>query len=53
MGNRASLFPSLVVEGDIVDLRVFNAEDALRKAEAFEETMQHYKDERKKAGLGW
>ncbi len=45
--------PSLVVEGDIVDLRVFNAEDALRKAEAFEETMQHYKDERKKAGLGW
>ena len=45
--------PSLIVEGDIVDLRVFNPEDALRKAEAFEETMQHYKDERKKAGLGW
>lgn len=45
--------PSFIVEGDIVDLRVFNAQDALKRAEPFEETMQHYKKERKKLGLNW
>ena len=45
--------PSLVVEGDIVDLTLFNPEEALRKAEAFEETMDYYREVRKKEGLEW
>jgi len=45
--------PSLVIEGDIVDTTLFDPEDALRKAEAFEETMDHYKKVRQEAGLGW
>lgn len=45
--------PSIVVEGDIVDLRLFNVEDALRRAEPFEETMKHYRGVREKEGLGW
>jgi len=45
--------PSLVLEGDIVDLKLFDPVDALRKAEAFEETMDHYKQVRKEKGLGW
>lgn len=35
--------PSLSVEGDICDLTLFNPVDALRKAEAFEEIMDHYR----------
>ncbi|MDP2932058.1 MAG: 2-hydroxyacyl-CoA dehydratase family protein, partial [Chloroflexota bacterium] len=35
--------PSLVIEGDIVDLKLFDPADALKKAETFEETMEHYK----------
>jgi hypothetical protein len=45
--------PSLVIEGDIVDHTLFNPADALRKAEAFEETMDHYKKVRKEKGLEW
>jgi benzoyl-CoA reductase/2-hydroxyglutaryl-CoA dehydratase subunit BcrC/BadD/HgdB len=45
--------PSLVIDGDIVDLRVFNEEEAFSKAEAFVEIMDHYRNERKKAGLPW
>lgn len=45
--------PSLVVQGDIVDLTVFNQAQALNEAEAFEETMEHYREVRKKEGLGW
>ncbi|MFC1992338.1 2-hydroxyacyl-CoA dehydratase [Chloroflexota bacterium] len=45
--------PSITVEGDIVDLRLFDPEDALRKAEAFEETMEHYKKVRKGEGFDW
>lgn len=45
--------PSLVVEGDIVDLRLFDPEDALAKAEPFEETMHHYKRVRKQNGMDW
>lgn len=45
--------PSLWVEGDIVDFTLFDPEEALRKAEAFEESMQHHREKRKKAGLGW
>ena len=45
--------PSLLVEGDIVDLRLFNPEDVLSKAEAFEETMEHYREVRKEEGFDW
>ena len=45
--------PSVVVEGDIVDLRVFNEKESLSKVETFVETMDHYREERKKAGMSW
>ena len=45
--------PSMVIEGDIVDTSLFDPADALRKAEAFEETMDHYKRVRKEEGLEW
>lgn len=45
--------PSLMIEGDIVDIRLFNLEDALKKAEAFEEIMDHYKEVRKREGMDW
>ncbi len=45
--------PSMVVEGDIVDLNAFDHDGALRKAEAFEEIMDNYKQLRKEAGMAW
>ncbi|MBI2859873.1 MAG: 2-hydroxyacyl-CoA dehydratase [Chloroflexi bacterium] len=45
--------PSLVIEGDIVDLKMFDPADALSKAETFEETMDHYKQVRKAEGMEW
>jgi benzoyl-CoA reductase/2-hydroxyglutaryl-CoA dehydratase subunit BcrC/BadD/HgdB len=45
--------PALVVEGDIVDQTLFDPEDALRRAEAFEETMDHYREMRRELGMGW
>jgi metallophosphoesterase superfamily enzyme len=45
--------PSVVVEGDIVDLRVFNEEEAQNKMDAFIETMDYHRELRKKAGLAW
>ena len=45
--------PSLVIEGDIVDLKLFDPAGALNKAETFEETMDHYKKVRKEAGFSW
>jgi benzoyl-CoA reductase/2-hydroxyglutaryl-CoA dehydratase subunit BcrC/BadD/HgdB len=45
--------PSLTIEGDIVDLRLFNPEEALSNAEPFEETMDYYRDLRKKEGYDW
>lgn len=45
--------PSLMIEGDIVDLRLFDPVDTLRKAEPFEETMDHYKQVRKERGFDW
>lgn len=45
--------PSLILEGDIVDLSLFDPVEGLKKAEAFEEMMDHYKDVRKKEGLEW
>ncbi len=43
--------PSFIVEGDIVDLELFDPSDALNKAEAFEESMDYYKGLRKEEGL--
>ena len=45
--------PSLLMEGDIIDTSMFNPAEALRKAEAFEETMDHYKKVRKELGMPW
>ena len=45
--------PGMIVEGDIVDLRVFNEAEALSKVEAFVETMDHYREIRRKKGLPW
>jgi benzoyl-CoA reductase/2-hydroxyglutaryl-CoA dehydratase subunit BcrC/BadD/HgdB len=45
--------PGVVVEGDIVDLRVFNEGEALSKLEAFVETMDHYREVRRKEGMAW
>jgi len=45
--------PTLMVEGDIVDLKLFDPADALRKAETFEEIMDHYKKVRRDEGMGW
>ncbi|MEE8204955.1 MAG: 2-hydroxyacyl-CoA dehydratase family protein [Dehalococcoidales bacterium] len=45
--------PSLTIEGDVVDLKLFDPVSALNKAETFEETMDHYKKLRKEAGFSW
>ena len=45
--------PSLTIEGDIVDLRLFDPEDAMAKAEPFEEAMEHYRKVRKQEGFDW
>jgi len=43
---RALKIPSIIVEGDIVDLRLFDPSDVLDRIEPFEESMQYYKKER-------
>ena len=53
MLTRKVSIPSLMVEGDIVDLRLFDPMDVLNKAEPFEEIMEHCKEERKKKGFDW
>jgi len=45
--------PSFFMQGDIVDLTVFDPARALNEAEAFEETMEHYREVRRKEGVGW
>ena len=45
--------PSLILEGDIVDLTLFDPIAGLKKAQAFEETMDYYKEVRRKEGLEW
>jgi benzoyl-CoA reductase/2-hydroxyglutaryl-CoA dehydratase subunit BcrC/BadD/HgdB len=45
--------PSLILEGDIVDLTLFDPVAGLKKAEAFEDIMDYYKEVRKKEGLEW
>ncbi len=45
--------PCMVIQGDMIDARLFDMENTMRQAEAFEETMDYYKDVRKKEGLPW
>ena len=45
--------PSMLIMGDMIDARLFDMNDFMKKAEAFEETMDHYKEERKEIGLPW
>jgi hypothetical protein len=45
--------PSLIIEGDIIDTSLFNPVEAMKKAEAFEDTMDHYKKVRKDLGFEW
>ena len=45
--------PSLILEGDIVDLNLFDPVAGLKKAEAFEQIMDYYREVRKKEGLPW
>jgi benzoyl-CoA reductase/2-hydroxyglutaryl-CoA dehydratase subunit BcrC/BadD/HgdB len=45
--------PSLIIEGDIIDTSLFNPTESLKKAETFEETMEHYKKVRKNLGFEW
>jgi benzoyl-CoA reductase/2-hydroxyglutaryl-CoA dehydratase subunit BcrC/BadD/HgdB len=45
--------PSLVIEGDIIDVSAFNPVEALRNAETFEETIEHYRKVRKELGMPW
>ena len=42
-----------VVEGDIVDLKLFNHADTMKKAEVLEEAMDYYKKVRREEGLEW
>lgn len=50
---RKAKIPSLTVEGDFVDQRLFDPEDFLRQAELFEETMEHYRAVRREEGFDW
>lgn len=45
--------PSIIGEGDIVDLKLFNTAEILRKAETFEESMEHYRKVRWDEGSDW
>lgn len=45
--------PSVIIEGDIVDLRVFDEEGSKAKIGTFLETMEHYREVRRKEGLAW
>jgi benzoyl-CoA reductase subunit B len=40
--------PSLIIQGDIVDLRLFDQDALFRMVEPFEESMEHHRDKRKK-----
>ena len=45
--------PGFVMEGDIIDFTVFNQEEVLKNAPAFEESMDHFRNVRQQKGLGW
>lgn len=50
---RKTSVPSLIIEGDIVDLSLFDPADALAKAEVFDETMEYHRSVRRAKGLDW
>jgi hypothetical protein len=39
--------PSMSIEGDIVDLTVFDPDEIMENAQAFEDSMDHYKEQRR------
>jgi methyl coenzyme M reductase subunit C len=45
--------PSVIAEGDIVDLKMFDFEDTMRKCIVLEEMMDQNKKIRKERGLEW
>jgi len=45
--------PGLSIQGDIVDITLFDAASALNQAPAFEEAMDHFRQVRKTKGLDW
>jgi benzoyl-CoA reductase/2-hydroxyglutaryl-CoA dehydratase subunit BcrC/BadD/HgdB len=45
--------PALVIEGDMVDASLFDTNEILKRAEAFEETMAYYRQVRKELGMNW
>ncbi|MDO8688109.1 MAG: 2-hydroxyacyl-CoA dehydratase family protein [Dehalococcoidales bacterium] len=45
--------PSLIVEADMIDKRFLDVEALMKNCETLQETMDHYKGERKKMGLPW
>jgi len=51
--ERDAMVPSLVAPGDIVDLSVFDEAQVLSQADAFVESMEHYRKLRKEKGLSY
>jgi benzoyl-CoA reductase/2-hydroxyglutaryl-CoA dehydratase subunit BcrC/BadD/HgdB len=47
------LIPTMNIEGDIVDFTVFNPDKVLENAQAFEDSMDHYMEERRNKGISW
>lgn len=45
--------PSLEVDGDIVDLELFDSAAIVKKAEPFEDVMEHLRAERREEGFAW
>jgi benzoyl-CoA reductase/2-hydroxyglutaryl-CoA dehydratase subunit BcrC/BadD/HgdB len=45
--------PALVMEGDMVNASLFDPAEVLKRAEAFEETMDYYRQVRREAGMAW
>jgi len=51
--ERDAIVPALVAPGDIVDLSVFDEAQVLSQADAFMESMEHYRKLRKEKGLNY
>jgi benzoyl-CoA reductase subunit B len=45
--------PGMNFQGDIVDFTVFEPDEILNNAQAFEDSMDHHRELRKARGLGW
>ncbi len=45
--------PSIVIWTDMIDSRILDVDAFMKRCEALEETMDYYKEERKKIGLPW